>query len=82
MNSRADAAEALSEQPSLSGIASFENFFDSPPHRAGGPSIGHSIIVYFNIHAKMPFDASDRINRDSFCHRFSPCASSSINLLL
>jgi hypothetical protein len=57
MNCRANTAEPLREQPSLAWIASFEDLFDSPPHCAGGPCIGNSIIIYFDIHAEMPFDA-------------------------
>ena len=66
---RADAAEALGEEPRVARVAPLQDVLDPAEHLARRPGVLHAAAVHLDVDAEVAFDAGDRVDGDSLAIR-------------
>ena len=64
-----DAAEALGEQPRVTGVAPLEDALDPSKHLPRRPGLRHPAAVDLDVDAQVAFNARHRIDRDMRAHQ-------------
>jgi len=65
VNRRANTTETLRKYPAFARIAAAQNLLQSTPHGAARPGFLDRPTVDLNIDTQVPFNTSDRVDRDA-----------------